>query len=128
MGNRKIRIDVAGGEGGNQRRGFSDRGGGNRDRDEDRLDRSEGVSDWRAAPRDSAPRDGGRDDRSPPRGGFERDRWDDRRDGFGDRDRGGFGDRDRDRGGFGDRDRDRGGFGDRDRERGGFGDRDRGGR
>ena len=50
MGNRKIRVDVAEGEGGNQRRGFSDRSG----RDEDRLDRSEGVSDWRAAP----PREG----------------------------------------------------------------------
>jgi superfamily II DNA/RNA helicase len=56
--------------------------------------------------------------------------------GFGDRDRGGFGDRPRgDReGGFSDRprgDRERGGFGDRprgDRERGGFGDRPRGDR
>ena len=57
MGGRKIRVDIAGGEGGNQRRGFSDRGG-NRDRDDDRLERSEGVSDWRAAPRDSLPRDG----------------------------------------------------------------------
>lgn len=138
MGNRKIRVDIAEGEGGNQRRGFSDRGGSNRDRDEDRIDRSEGVSNWRTAPRDTAPQGGGRDDRSPQRGGgFDRDRWgggDDRREGgFGDRDRGGFGDRDRDRGGFGDRDRDRGGFGDRDRggfgdrDRGGFGDRDRGG-
>ncbi|MPC25382.1 Eukaryotic translation initiation factor 4B [Portunus trituberculatus] len=86
MGNRKIRVDVAEGEGGSMRRGFSDRSG----RDDDRLDRSEGVSDWRAA---------------PPREGF-RDRYGDR-----DRDRG-FGDRDR---GFGDRDR---GFGDRDRDRG----------
>lgn len=124
MGNRKIRVDVAEGEGGNQRRGFSDRGG----RDEDRLDRSEGVSDWRAAPRDAPSRDGGRDDRSPGRGGYDRDRRDEGRGGFGDRDRGGYGDRgygDRDRGGYGDRDR--GGFGDRDRDRGGYGDRDRGG-
>nr|XP_053650876.1 eukaryotic translation initiation factor 4B-like isoform X4 [Cherax quadricarinatus] len=137
MNNRKIRVDVAEGEGGNQRRGFSDRGG----RDEERLDRSEGVSDWRAGPRDAPLRDG-KDDRSPGRGGFDRDRRDEGRGGFsdrdrgyGDRDRGGFGDRDRDRdrggygdrdrGGFGDRDRDRGGFGDRDRDRGGYGDRDR---
>lgn len=54
MGNRKIRVDVAEGEGVSQRRGFTDRGG----RDEERLDRSEGVSDWRAAPRDAPPRDG----------------------------------------------------------------------
>ncbi|KAG7167305.1 Eukaryotic translation initiation factor 4B-like 1, partial [Homarus americanus] len=53
MNNRKIRVDIAEGEGGNQRRGFSDRGG----RDEDRLDRSEGVSDWRAPPRDAPSRD-----------------------------------------------------------------------
>lgn len=52
MGNRKIRVDIAEGEGGNQRRGFSDRG----NRDDDRIDRSEGVSDWRAAP----PREGER--------------------------------------------------------------------
>lgn len=50
MSNRKIRVDVAEGEGGNQRRGFSDRS----NRDDDRFDRSEGVSDWRAAP----PREG----------------------------------------------------------------------
>lgn len=51
IGNRKLRVDIAEGEGGSQRRGFSDRGGRG---DDDRIDRSEGVSDWRAAPaRDS---------------------------------------------------------------------------
>lgn len=54
MRNRKIRIDVAEGTDGGQRRGFSDRG----PRDEDRMERSEGVSDWRAAPRDAPSRDG----------------------------------------------------------------------
>ena len=57
MRNRKIRVDVAEEDGNNRKTS-------NRDRDEDREDRSGGVSDWRAAPRDSGPP---RQDRSPER-------------------------------------------------------------
>ena len=66
MRNRKIRVDIAE-EDGNNRKSQS---GHNRDRDEERVDRSGGVSDWRAAPRESGSSFSRGNDRSPERSGW----------------------------------------------------------